>query len=98
MPKIMLLKSRKEIKRRECLWRRETQLVVAIQGCWCALTISPESQILTTRGPRVFWKESYLYPLVDVDLLVESDVKVAKFGIGHMWTIGGKREIGPSWT
>jgi len=46
----------------------------------------------------VFWKESYLYPLVDVDLLVESDVKVAKFGIGHMWTIGGKREIGPSWT
>ena len=50
-----------------------------------------------TRGPRVCWKERYVYPLVDFDLLVESEVQVAKFGIGHMWTIGRKCEIGPSW-
>ena len=53
--------------------------------------------MLRTRGPGVCWKERYMYPLVDVDFLVESEVQVTKFGIGHMWTIGGKCEIGPSW-
>ena len=43
------------------------------------------------------WKARYVYPLFDVDLLVALELQVAKFGIGHMWTIGGKRDIGPSW-
>jgi len=45
----------------------------------------------------VWWKERYVYPPLDVDLLVESEVQVAKFSVGDMWIIGGKHEIGPSW-
>jgi len=36
----------------------------------------------------MYWKEKYVYPLIDVDFIVDVDVQVAKFGIGHMWTIG----------
>ena len=45
----------------------------------------------------MWWKARYVYILVDVDFLVESEVQVVKFRIGDMWTIGWKHEIGPSW-
>lgn len=45
----------------------------------------------------MWWKERHVYPPIDDDFLVESEVQVANFSIGDMLTIGGKHEIGPSW-
>ena len=45
----------------------------------------------------MWWKERYVYPLVNVDFLVESEFHDANFSIGDMLTIGAKHDIGPSW-
>jgi len=37
----------------------------------------------------VCWKVRYVYPLVDVDMLVKLEVQVAKIGIGNISNIGG---------